>query len=81
MSLTGQLWGDKKKFGVQVNEREDQDGVETAPPTVGDDGTNEGHGIDPECVEGTDSKGFLLTQTKCTGDTIGTVVLWNCAGS
>ena len=66
---------------VQVNEGKDQDGLVTTPPTVGDDGTNKGHGVDPESIEGADSEGFFLAQTKCTGDTIGTVVLWNGTGS
>jgi len=66
---------------AQVNEREDQDGVVTAQPTVGDDGTDEGHGVDPESVEGTDCKGLLLAHAESAGNTAGAVSLGDGTGS
>lgn len=68
-------------FHVQVNQGEDQDGVVTAQPTVGDDGAEEGHGVDPESVESTDGEGFLLAHAESTGNTIGAVGLRDCASS
>jgi hypothetical protein len=70
-----------KGLGVQVNERRGQDGVVTAQPTVGDDCTDKGHSVDPESIEGTDGKGFLLTHTESTGNTVGPVGPRNGAGS
>ena len=66
---------------VQVNQGEDQDGLVATPPTVSDDGADEGHGVDPESIKGPDSKGFLLAHAKSTSDATGTVVLWNGTGS
>ena len=70
-----------KNSNIQVDQGENKDGLVTAPPTVGDDGTDERHGVNPESVEGTDSKGFLLTHTKSTGNTAGAVVRGNGACS
>jgi len=75
MSIHGGRFGEMNGLGAQVDKREDQDGVVTAQPTVGDDGTDEGHGVDPESVESTDRKGFLLTHAKSTGDTVGAMSL------
>jgi len=68
-------------LGAQVDKREDQDGVVTTQPTVGDDGTDEWHGVDPESVESTDGKRFLLAHAKSTGDTAGAVSLGDGTGS
>lgn len=66
---------------AQVHHGEDQDGLVTAPPTICDDGTNKGHSVDPESVEGTDGKRFLLAHAKSTGNSIGAMLLWNGTGS
>lgn len=60
---------------VQVNQRENQDGVVTAQPTVSDDSTEEGRGVNPESVESADGKGLLLTHAKSPGDALGAVRL------
>ena len=66
---------------AQVNHGEDQDGLVATPPTIGDDSTNEGHSVDPESVEGTDGKRFLLAHAKSAGNSIGAMGLWNGTGS
>ena len=68
-------------MNAQVNHGEDQDGLITTPPTVGDDSANERHGVDPESVEGTDGKRFFLAHAKSAGNAIGVVGLWNGTGS
>jgi len=68
-------------FNVQVNQGENKNGLVTTPPTVGNDGADEGRGEIPETVEGTDSKRFFLTHTESTGNTAGAVIPWNGTGS
>lgn len=65
---------------VQVNQRKDQDGVVTAQPTVGDYGTDKGHGVDPESIEGADGEGLLLTHAKSTRNAAGAVILRDGTG-
>ena len=81
MSIQAGQFGEVNGLGAQVDKREDQDGVVTAQPTVGDDGANEWHGVDPESVESADGKRLLLTHAKSTGNTAGAVTLGDGASS
>jgi len=81
MSIHAGQFGETRDLGAQVDKRKDHDGVVTAQPTVGDNGTDEWHGVDPESVESTDGEGFLLAHSKGTGNTGSAVSLGDGAGS
>lgn len=67
-------------FHAQVNQRENQDSVETTRPVVSGDGAGEGRGVDPKRVERTMAKDSL-SHAKSTDNTVGAVDLKNATCS